>query len=168
MAQPKTVTLIGLLLLALLVGLLCLSPWSPFHPSYPLAGYTLETQNNTSLDLSALKGKTVVINFWAPWCPPCVEEMPDLNALHPELQAQHIELLGIALDSPLNVQEFLQKNAVAYPILIAQHEGLDLAKKLGNTQGGLPYTVILNADGKQILTKAGRIHPDEIKNALLR
>lgn len=164
---PSKTTVLGCLLLVLLLGLLCLSPWGPFRASHPLTGHTLNSTNGTALDLGALRGKVVVINFWAPWCPPCVEEMPALNALHPELQAKHIELLGIAVDSPDNVREFLAKNHVDYPILMAQHEGIELTKKLGNTQGGLPYTVILNADGKQILTKAGRIHPDEIKNALL-
>jgi peroxiredoxin len=162
----KTMVL-GNLLLFLLMGILYLSPWWPLRPNNLLTGYTLNTSNGTALDLGTLQGKTVVINFWAPWCPPCVEEMPALNALYPELQAKQVELLGIAVDTADNVHEFLTEHNVDYPILIAQHEGIELATKLGNTQGGLPYTVILSTDGKQILTKAGRIHPDEIKKALL-
>ncbi|HEX4856531.1 MAG TPA: TlpA disulfide reductase family protein, partial [Limnobacter sp.] len=82
------------------------------HEDYPLSGYTFETPQGTSLDLGALKGKVVVLNFWATWCPPCVEEMPELNALYPELQGKKVELIGIAIDSPSNVQQFLLKTPV--------------------------------------------------------
>ncbi|HEY1057943.1 MAG TPA: TlpA disulfide reductase family protein [Limnobacter sp.] len=144
-----------------------LSPVST-QTAYPLAGQTFETPQGTALDMAALKGKTVVVNFWATWCPPCVEEMPELNALYPELKAKNIELIGIAIDSPSNVKQFLEKTPVDYTVVLGGLTGTELAKKLGNTQGGLPYTVVLNADGEKILTKAGRIHADEIKAALTR
>jgi thiol-disulfide isomerase/thioredoxin len=154
--------------LFLISGVLWQKPWTLLHPAHPLAGYALQTPHGTPLNLSALKGKTVILNFWATWCPPCIEEMPDLNALHPELQSKNIELLGIAIDSLDNVQEFLAKTPVNYPIIIATTQGLDMLKDFGNTQGGLPYTVILDEHGKQILTKAGRIHQADIKNTLFR
>lgn len=155
---------------ALVIGLLIgtnfgLKPQSD-SPSYILTGYTFNTPEGGSLDLGALKGKVVVLNFWATWCPPCIEEMPELNSLYPELKAQNIEMIGIAIDSPSNVAEFLGKNKIDYPVVLAGMTGTELGKALGNTQGGLPYTVILSADGQQILTKAGRIHMEEIKNAL--
>lgn len=120
------------------------------------------------MDLLALEGKTVIVNFWATWCPPCIQEMPDLNTLYPALESKNIELLGIAIDSAKNVEEFLSKTPVNYPVLIAPENGLDMLKTFGNPQGGLPYTVILDEHGKQILTKAGRIHQDDIKNTLFR
>lgn len=136
--------------------------------SYPLDGYTFETPQGGSLDLGALKGKVVVLNFWATWCPPCVEEMPELNALHPELQAQNIELIGIAIDSQANIQQFLLKTPVNYPIVQAGMAGTELGKALGNHQGGLPFTVILDENGNKMLTEAGRIQMDAIRNALRR
>lgn len=138
----------------------------PSTTPYPLAGQTFESPSGGTLDLGALKGKIVVLNFWGTWCPPCVEEMPELNALYPELQGKGIELIGLAIDSPSNVREFLQKTPVNYPILLAGLNGSELAKRLGNSQGGLPYTVILDGNGQQILAKAGRIHMDEIKSAI--
>ncbi len=137
-------------------------------PEYPLSGYTFETPQGGSLDLGALKGKVVVLNFWATWCPPCVEEMPELDALYPELRARNIELIGIAIDSPGNVQQFLEKTPVNYPIVLAGMAGTELGKSLGNQQGGLPFTVILDENGKEILSKAGRIQMNTITNALQR
>lgn len=136
--------------------------------AYPLQGFAFETTSGSSLDLGAMRGKTVVINFWATWCPPCVEEMPELNALYPQLQAQNVELIGIAIDTPSNVSQFLEKTPVDYPILLAGMTGTELGKMLGNTQGGLPYTVILDEEGNQILAEAGRIYMDTITDALKR
>ena len=154
-------------ILALAIGLYFgLKPQS--GQSYPLSGYTFETPQGGSLDLGALKGKVVVLNFWATWCPPCVEEMPELDALYPQLQAQNVELIGIAIDSPANVQQFLLKTRVNYPIVLAGMTGTELGKVLGNQQGGLPFTVILDENGNKILTEAGRIQMSTITNALQR
>ncbi|WP_370263358.1 TlpA family protein disulfide reductase [Limnobacter sp.] len=161
-------TLVSVLsgLLALAIGLYF--GLRPKAEGYPLAGYTFQTPQGASLDLGALQGKTVVINFWATWCPPCVEEMPELDALYPQLQAQQVELIGIAIDSPSNVAQFLEKTPVSYPIVLAGMGGTELGKALGNTQGGLPFTVILDENGNQILKEAGRIHMNTITDALAR
>ncbi|MFP3741288.1 TlpA disulfide reductase family protein, partial [Burkholderia sp. SIMBA_019] len=68
------------------------------------------------LDLSKLRGKTLVVNFWAPWCGPCVEEMPELTALHGEYAQRNVEFVGIGIDSASNIQQFLKKVPVAYPL----------------------------------------------------
>jgi thiol-disulfide isomerase/thioredoxin len=134
--------------------------------TYPLSGYTFQTTQGGSLDLGALQGKVVVLNFWATWCPPCVEEMPELDELYPQLKAQNVELIGIAIDSADNVQQFLEKTPVNYPIVLAGMAGTELGKTLGNRQGGLPFTVILDENGNKLLTEAGRIHMHTITDAL--
>jgi thiol-disulfide isomerase/thioredoxin len=154
--------------LALAIGLYFGLKPGQQEQSYPLSGYTFETPQGGSLDLGALKGKVVVLNFWATWCPPCVEEMPELDALYPQLQGRQIELIGIAIDSPSNVQQFLLKTPVSYPIVLAGMTGTELGKALGNQQGGLPFTVILDENGNKILTEAGRIQMSTITNALKR
>ncbi|HEX4844071.1 MAG TPA: TlpA disulfide reductase family protein [Limnobacter sp.] len=164
--SKKTLLSVFTGLLALAIGLYF--GLRPKGEAYPLSGYTFQTPQGASLDLGALKGKTVVLNFWATWCPPCVEEMPELDALYPQLQAQNVELIGIAIDSPSNVEQFLQKTPVGYPIVLAGMTGTELGKALGNNQGGLPFTVILDENGNQILKEAGRIHMSTITDALAR
>ena len=112
------------------------------------------------------RGKVLVVNFWASWCPPCVEEMPALDKLAQEYASKNVLIVGIGIDSPSNIREFLQKTPVSYPIVIGGLEGSNLSKQMGNTQGALPYTVVINAKGKSIYTKLGKISEEELKKAI--
>ena len=112
------------------------------------------------------RNKVLVVNFWASWCPPCVEEMPALNKIAQEYADKNVLIVGIGIDSPSNIREFLEKTPVSYPIVIGGLEGSNLSKQMGNTQGALPYTVIINPQGKSIYTKVGKINEDDIKKAI--
>ena len=112
------------------------------------------------------RGKVLVVNFWASWCPPCVEEMPALDKIAQEYTSKNVLIVGIGIDSPSNIREFLQKTPVSYPIVIGGLEGSNLSKQMGNTQGALPYTVVINAKGKSIYTKLGKISEEELKKAI--
>ena len=107
-----------------------------------------------------------MVNFWAPWCPPCVAEMPELVSLQNEMAAKNLQVVGIGIDSPSNIREFLKSTPVSYPIVIGGLEGSNLAKQMGNSQGALPYTVIINPNGKSTFTKLGKISEDELKKAI--
>ena len=110
--------------------------------------------------------KVLVVNFWASWCPPCVEEMPTLDKIAQEYSAKNVLIVGIGIDSPSNIREFLQKTPVSYSIVIGGLEGSNLAKQMGNTQGALPYTVVISPNGKSTFTKLGKISEDELKKAI--
>ena len=112
------------------------------------------------------QGKVLVVNFWASWCPPCVEEMPTLDKLQQEFLQQNVLFVGIGIDSPTNIREFLEKTPVSYPIMIGGLQGSSLSKQMGNTQGALPYTIIINAKGKLSYSKLGKISEDELRNAI--
>ncbi|NMV39381.1 TlpA family protein disulfide reductase [Ralstonia insidiosa] len=127
----------------------------------------LPDANGTPIDLSALRGQQVVINFWAPWCGPCVEEMPELSALAQE-QKTKVKFVGIGIDTATNIQTFLGKVPVTYPIAVAGFGGTELGRQFGNEMGGLPFTVILNAQGEITFRKMGRVHADELRQALQR
>ena len=73
---------------------------------------------------------------------------------------------GIGIDSPSNIRQFLEKTPVSYPIMIGGLDGSALAKQMGNAQGALPYTVIINAKGKSVFTKLGKISEEELKKAI--
>ncbi len=115
-----------------------------------------------------LKGKTVVLNFWASWCPPCVEEMPELEASYKELRSKNVEFVGVGIDTPENITNFLKNKNFSYPLLVAGAHGATLSQQLGNDTTALPFTVILNANGETLLKKLGRITPEEIKQVTLK
>ena len=112
------------------------------------------------------RGNVLVVNFWASWCPPCVEEMPALDKIAQEYAPKNVLIVGIGIDSPSNIREFLQKTPVSYPIVLGGLEGSNLSKQMGNTQGALPYTVVINPKGKSIYTKLGKISEEELKKAI--
>ncbi|MES2261446.1 MAG: redoxin family protein [Pseudomonadota bacterium] len=113
--------------------------------------------------LAQWKGKALVVNFWAPWCGPCVEEMPELSSLQTESKGKNLQIIGIGIDSPTNIAEFADKHHIAYPVYVAGMSGTELSRQLGNTQGGLPYTVLIGADGQVKKTYLGRLKFDELR-----
>ena len=125
-----------------------------------------QTPDGKTVNTQDWQGKVLVVNFWASWCPPCVEEMPALDKLQQEFLQQNVLFVGIGIDSPSNIREFLSKTPVSYPIVIGGLEGSNLSKQLGNSQGALPYTIIINAKGKASYSKLGKISEDDIRSAI--
>lgn len=127
---------------------------------------SLQNAVGTSQKLAAFKGKPVVVNFWASWCGPCVKEMPTLATMHREYEKKGITFIGVGVDSEKNVNAFLQKVPVDYPIYIAGFGGADLARNFGNNAGALPFTVVIDAKGAIRLTKLGEVDQKELKTVL--
>lgn len=125
-----------------------------------------KTPDGKSANPDDWRGKVLVVNFWASWCPPCVEEMPTLDKIAQEYASKNVLIVGIGIDSPSNIRQFLEKTPVSYPIMIGGLDGSALAKQMGNAQGALPYTVIINAKGKSVFTKLGKISEEELKKAI--
>lgn len=116
--------------------------------------------------LSQWRQRTLVVNFWAPWCSPCVQEMPDLAKIANEFKGKNVQFVGIGIDSAPNLQAFEAKVKVQYPLLVAGYAGTDLSRALGDTMGALPFTVVIDPTGKVRLSKLGQIQPDELRSAL--
>jgi peroxiredoxin len=118
---------------------------------------TLPDENGTPQALNQWKGKIIVLNFWATWCPPCREEMPELSALHTEYQDKNVVVVGISLDEIDLIKAFDEENNISYPLLAAEETGSQLAFNLGNDKSALPFTVIIKPDGTIANTYFGRI-----------
>ena len=115
----------------------------------------LDRPEGGELVLADFRGKPLLINFWATWCAPCVREMPEIDRFHREFGPRGWQVLGLAIDSPTPVREFLGRVKVGFAIGLAGLDGTELVRKLGNTQGGLPFTVMVDAQGKLMQRKMG-------------
>ena len=124
---------------------------------------TLEDPTGVPVALSSFRGKPLVVNFWATWCPPCVEELPMLNAFYGEQRAKGWQVVGLAVDQPAAVRTFLQRLPLDFPVAMAGLGGTDLAKSLGNATGGLPFTVVVDAKGAIAHRKLGKVSADDLK-----
>jgi thiol-disulfide isomerase/thioredoxin len=122
-----------------------------------------DAPNGESLPMTTFQGKPLVINFWATWCTPCVEEMPLIDAFFRENETKGWQVLGLAIDQPSRVRQFLSQFPVNYKIGLAGLNGTELAKKLGNDVGGLPFTIVLDAKGQLKQRKLGKLTPNDIK-----
>ena len=171
MNRRQWIMISGISLLALLAGILS-SQWISktglaSDPSIKaFFANSWQTPDGKTANSENWREKVLVVNFWASWCPPCVEEMPTLDKIAQEYSAKNVLIVGIGIDSPSNVREFLQKTPVSYPIVIGGLEGSNLAKQMGNSQGALPYTVVISPNGKSSFTKLGKISENELKKAI--
>ena len=125
-----------------------------------------ERPEGGELALAALRGKPLVLNFWATWCPPCRKEMPALSAISTKYRDRGVQFFGISIDTEANVRSFQTQTPVSYPLLIASPSAVQLTEALGNTVQALPFTVIVDKNGKIGLVKLGPMSEDELDRKL--
>ena len=134
-------------------------------PAHAFYASSFPDLHGSNIQLTQYLGKPLVLNFWATWCPPCVKEMPELDALHTKYPDVHF--VGLAVDTAKNVETFVQKVQVAYPLLIAGHGGIKQMRELGNKNGGLPFTIVFDAEGRIYKQILGKIKPAELERYLV-
>lgn len=120
--------------------------------------------------ISEWDGKTIVLNFWATWCPPCRDELPTFVELQEKYADKGLQFIGLAVDTPENVEAFLQEIPLNFPNLVGELEAMQIARIYGNDIGALPYTVIINKTGKIAFTHKGdlkKAEADELVSAIL-
>ncbi len=117
--------------------------------------------------LTEWKGRPLVVNFWATWCEPCRREIPLLKALRRENAANHLEIVGIAVDHADPVRQYASSHGVDYPLLLGEREGLEAARSFG-METVLPFSVFADARGRIVTLKVGELHRDEAELILER
>ncbi len=124
---------------------------------------TFDTPAGGRLAMQSLRGKPLLINFWATWCPPCVDELPLLERFYNENKANGTQIVGLAADKPAFVRAFLQKMPLSFPLGLVGLPGIALSKSWGNLSGGLPFSVMLSADGSVMQRKMGQLSEDDLR-----
>jgi cytochrome c biogenesis protein CcmG, thiol:disulfide interchange protein DsbE len=134
-------------LLAVLIALASPSGLAHATPQIdePAPALVLSTLDGSAFDLAKLRGKVVMVNYWATWCAPCRKEMPKLDAFYKKYQAQGLEIVGISIDFERDLEKARKiARTVAYPVAAAKavtDDGFGIPK-------GVPITWIIDTDGK--------------------
>ncbi len=143
--------------------------WFKHEPSTPstqnlqrLWGSSYQHPNGDDVDWNQFKGRHLIINFWATWCGPCVEEMPLIDRFYKENKANGWQVVGLAIDQPSRVKAFLSQTPVSYPVVLAGLGGTELSQALGNESGALPFTIILDANEHVLFKKIGKLKVEEL------
>lgn len=144
------------------------APPAPAGLAVARRGETIPTLRLPDLDGRTIElpaahaGRPLLVNFWASWCGPCIEEMPELDRFAASQDANGVQVIGIALDDADAVRDFLQRVPVGYPILIDAAGPADSGVQLGNLKGVLPYTALVDARGRLVKQKIGPFQHGEI------
>ncbi len=125
----------------------------------PLPPLVLADLDGRMHSLAEYRGRRLLINFWASWCGPCLQEMPALDEARHKFADDGVIVLGIAMDQPDHVRAFLAKQPVSYPILLGSLEAPSTSLQLGDEAEILPFSVLIGADGRIIATHAGILSP---------
>ena len=132
----------------------------------PLPALSLPDLDGRLHDLGEYRGRRILINLWASWCLPCLQEMPALVKAQQKFGDHGSIVIGIAVDEPSHVRAFLAAHPVNYPILIGRAESPDTSLKLGNASQNLPYSVLVADDGRILATHAGAMTTDQMEQWL--
>ena len=125
-------------------------------------GQQWSTPQGAPLLLQSFRGKPLLINFWATWCPPCIDELPLINSFYKQNRANGWQVIGLAIDKPNSVLAFLQKMPLDFPVAVEPLNGSDIARQMGNPSGSLPFSVAISAQGGIVQRKLGRMKQEDL------
>ena len=128
---------------------------------------TLPDTRGQAQAIEQWRGKILVVNYWATWCPPCREEMPGFSGLQEKFLAKGVQFVGISIDTAVKVAEFQKETPVNYPLLIGDIGAIDSSVALGNSLQALPFTAVINRQGIVSIVKLGRFAEADLERQLI-
>ena len=157
-----------LLLLGLITAPVIAAETEAMPTSAPAFAATFKTLEGKTITLAEWKGKVVVLNFWATWCSPCRTEIPHLEAAQKKYASRGVVFIGAAIeDDADSVRDFAKANGISYPVLIAGSDnGIALLQSLGNKVAGLPFSLVLDRQGKIVAVRLGILTPVRLQQIL--
>jgi len=160
-------TAVAVVALAALAGGFYFGQRTPDEPSAaPLLGMTLPDVDGRDQQLEQWRGKVLVVNFWATWCEPCREEMPEFIKTQARLGDKGLQFIGIAIDQPDKIRKFSSELGVNYPSLVGGYGALELSKSLGNRLMALPFSLVIDRQGRVVHTQLGPLKPDKLASII--
>lgn len=123
--------------------------------------------NGSEVSLKTWQNKIIVLNFWATWCPPCREEMPELSKMQDQYKDQNLVIVGLSTEDLDTTKNFIAEQPVSYPILAGDMQAMSFAESLGNNQSILPYTVVIDEKGQLVKTFFGRVNQALLEKTVL-
>lgn len=154
---------IGLIIIS---SVLFLQFQEPEDQTIVMSEFSLENINGEMISIEEFKGKKTLINFWATWCRPCRKEMPMLNGVYLSENPSEFSVVGIAIDKPEKVTQFVAELGIDFPIMIGQSNAYDIMKELGNEALTLPYTILINDTGEVIWSKNTELKHSDMDEVL--
>ena len=128
--------------------------------------FSLPNTKGGQLKLSDYKGKLVLLNFWASWCPPCRAEIPGFIKTQNTYQDKSFTFLGVAIEDKIAANKYAKEIGINYPISYGLEGSLEVAGKYGNPDGGLPFSILISPDQKILSTYAGFLSEDKLKKMI--
>jgi thiol-disulfide isomerase/thioredoxin len=135
---------------------------APKHAAIPetLPDVKLHDVSGALKSLRSFGGRPLIVNFWASWCEPCRREIPLLHTLRTQYAPDHLEIVGVAIDTQSAVMDFLRTTKIDYPVLVGEEEGLAVVQSFG-MEPVLPFSVFAEGRGAIVAVKIGELHRDE-------
>ena len=161
--MKNVLILIGLIIISLV---LFLKFQEPEDQTIVMSEFSLENINGEMISIEEYKGKKTLINFWATWCRPCRKEMPMLNGVYLSENPSEFSVVGIAIDKPEKVTQFVAELGIDFPIMIGQSDAYDIMKELGNEALTLPYTILIDNSGEVIWSKNTELKHNDMDEVL--
>jgi thiol-disulfide isomerase/thioredoxin len=129
-------------------------------------GVTLPDLDGKPITLAQFRGKPLVVNFWATWCGPCREEMPAFIKMQQADGGKNLQFVGIGVDDGDKLRQFASSIGLNYPSLVGGYGALELSRTLGNTAMALPFTLVLDREGKIVHTQLGPLPTEQLAGIL--